>query len=113
MSNALPWDTTILEGDPYKIGQRELIPIAKMQSIFRRQVTFGTNNSSGYGGGLIWLKPVAVIERGPDGSEHRIAITDRTGMATKGMLIGAAVLPLVYAIVAGLAFIVRRQRSTP
>ena len=113
MRKTRPWDTTILEGDPYQIGQRELTPVVKMQSIFRRQVTFGTNNSSGYGGGLIWLKPVAVIVRGPDGSENRMAITDRTGMATKGMLIGAAVLPLVYVIVAGLASIVRRQRSTP
>jgi hypothetical protein len=112
MMKTLPWETRILEGDPYQLDQRELIPVVKMQSIIRRQVTFGTDNSSGYGGGLIWLKPVAVIERDHNGSERRIAIVDETGMTVKGMLIGAAILPLAYAIVAGLASVWRHQRST-
>jgi hypothetical protein len=112
MRGALPWKTDILEGDSYQIGQRELIPVVKMRSIIRRQVTFGTHNSSGYGGGLVWLKPLAVIERKPDGSEHCIAVVDETGTAITGMLIGALALPIIYAIVAGLASIWRRQRAT-
>lgn len=112
MRKTLPWETKILEGDSYQLDDRELTPVVQMKSIFRRQVTFGTSNSSGYGGGLIWLKPIAVIERNPDGSERHIAIVDKTGMARKGMLIGAAILPIAYAIVAGLAFIRRHQRST-
>lgn len=112
MSEALPWRTDILEGDSYHIGDRELIPVVKMRSIIRRQVTFGTHNSSGYGGGLVWLQPSAMIERKPDGSEHYIAVVDETGVAIKGMLVGALVLPLTYAIVAGLACIWRRRRAT-
>jgi hypothetical protein len=112
MRKTLPWETRILEGDPYQLGGRELTPVVQMQSLFRRQVTFGTNNSSGYGGGLIWLKPIAVVERDTDGNERHIAIVDEAGMAIKGMLIAAAILPIAYAIVAGLASIWRRQRST-
>jgi len=112
MREATPWRTDILEGDSYHIGQRELIPLVKVRSIIRRQVTFGTQSSSGYGGGLVWLKPVAVIERKPDGSEHRIAVIDETGTVIKGMLIGALTLPIIYAIVAGLASILRRGRTT-
>lgn len=101
----------LIEGDPIQVGQRQLIPIVKARSIIRRQVTFGTGSSHGSGGGLVWLRPVAVIERRSDGSEERITIPDGTWMAIKGMLLGALALPVVYVLVASLAFWWRKSRS--
>jgi hypothetical protein len=104
------WQTEFIEGDPIKIGQREFVPIVKMRLILRRQVTFGTEASNGGGGGLVWLQPVSVIARGPDGTEERIPINDETGMAIQWMLIGALVLPTLYLFIASLAFLWRRSR---
>jgi hypothetical protein len=105
-----PWTTELIEGEAIKVGQRALVPIVKVRSILRRRVTFGTESSSGGGGGLVWLQPVAVIERRPDGSEQRIAIRDETGTAIRGMLIGALALPIFYFIAATLAFLWRKSR---
>ena len=106
-----PWKTELIEGEPIQVGQRQLIPIVRMRSTVRRQVTFGTQESSGGGGGLVWLQPVAVIERRPDGSEEHIAILDETGTAIKGMLIGALTLPLLYLLVASLVFLWRHRSA--
>ena len=109
MTQQQPWATTLVEGEPIRVGERELIPVVKVRSIVRRQVTFGTGASNGSGGGLVWLHPVAVVEHRPDGSEGRIAIPDVTGMTITGMLIGALTLPILYLIIAGSAFLWRRR----
>ncbi len=88
-----------------------MIPLVKMRSMVRRRVTFGTQTSSGGGGGLVWLQPVAVIERRPDGNEARIPIPDETGTAIKGMLIGALALPIFYLFIASLVFFRRHRRG--
>jgi hypothetical protein len=109
-----PWKTELIKGEPIQVGQRQLIPVVRMRSTVRRQVTFGTQESSGGGGGLVWLQPVAVIERRPDGSEGHIPIIDASGMAIKGMLIGALALPLLYLFVVSLVFIWRHgSAKTP
>jgi hypothetical protein len=107
----LPYKTEVIEGDPIQIGQRQLIPVAKMRSVIRRQVTFGTEASNGRGGGLVWLQPTAVIERRLDGTEERIPIADETGAAIQRMLIGALALPILYLAIVVLMF-VWRHRST-
>jgi hypothetical protein len=105
------WKTELIEGEPIQVGQRQLIPVIRMRSVVRRQVTFGTQESSGGGGGLVWLRPVAVIERQPDGSEKHIPILDASGTAIKGMLLGALALPLLYLFAVSLVFL-WRYRST-
>lgn len=110
MSKRRLWQTEFIEGDPIRVGERELVPVVKVRSIFRRQVTLGTEASSGGGGGLVWLQPVSVIERGLDGTEERIPITDETGMAIQWMLIGSLVLPALFVFIASLAFLWRRSR---
>jgi hypothetical protein len=107
----LPWKTELIEGDFIRVDQRQLAPVVKMQSVIQRQVTFGTEGSSGRGGGMVWLQPVAVIERHPDGSEQRIPITDVTRTAIQGMLLGALTLPVLYLFFAGLAFVWRRRHA--
>ena len=110
MKQGQPWRTDVVEGQPIKVGARELIPVVKVRSIVRRQVTFGTEQSSGGGGGLVWLQPVAMIQRHPDGEEERLTISDQTWMAIKGMLSSVLALPILYFIVAGAAFLWRKSR---
>ena len=112
MNGRGPWQTKVIEGEPIQVDGRELVPIVKARSAMRRGVTFGTHNASGHGGGIVWLKPVAVIERRPDGSEHRIAILDLTGEAIRGMLIGIAIVPILYLVVAILASLWRKARAS-
>jgi hypothetical protein len=107
-----PWKTVLIEGDPIQVGRRQLVPLVKVRSMMRRQVTFGTKASSGGGGGLVWLQPVAVIERQPGESEEYIPITDETDAAIRGILIGAMVLPIVYIFIASLSLFWRRSRAT-
>lgn len=109
MAGPPPWKSELIEGDPVQVRDRQLIPIVKVRSIIRRRVTFGTASASGGGGGLVWLQPVAVIERRPDGSEAHIPVTDETGNAIRGMLIGALALPILYLFVAGLTFLWRQR----
>jgi hypothetical protein len=112
MKRQKPWHSQLIEGAPIKIGQREYVPQVLARSIIRRQVTFGTQASCGRGGVLLWLQPLSVIERRPDGSQQRIVITDETNQAIKMMFLGALTLPVLYIIVAVFMFAWRRTRST-
>ncbi len=111
MKEILPYKTELIEGDPIQIGQRQLVPVVKMRSFIRRQVTFGTEASNGRGGGLVWLQPTAVIERRIDGSEERIRVLDQTGAAIQRMLIGALALPIFYLVIV-ILMLLWRHRST-
>lgn len=111
MKEILPYRTEVIEGDPVQIGQRQLIPVAKMRSVIRRQVTFGTEASNGRGAGLVWVQPTAVIERRPNGTEERIPIPDETGAAIQRMLVGALALPVLY-LVTVILMLLWRTRST-
>jgi hypothetical protein len=107
-----PWHTQLIEGAPLKVGQREYIPQVLARSIIRRRVTFGTQASYGRGGALVWLQPLAVIERRPDGSQQRIVIPDETNQALKMMFLGALALPVLYVLVVTLVCLWRRSQST-
>ena len=102
-----PWAVKLVEGDPIMVGRRELIPVVRVRSILRRQVTFGTASSGGNGSGVVWLQPVEVIERLPDGSQRRIAIPDTSGTIAKGMLIGALALPALCLVIVSLKLLWR------
>lgn len=111
MSKGALWHTKLIKGDPINVGDRQFVPVVKVRSALRRQVTFGTNQSSGGGGGLVWLQPVAVIERRTDGSEEQIPIPDPTWTVMRGMLIGAMVLPILHLFFASLAFLWGRRQA--
>jgi hypothetical protein len=112
MKRQQPWHTQLIEGAPIQVGQREYVPQILARSIIRRRVTFGTQASFGRGGALVWLQPLAVIERRPDGSQQRIAIPSETDQAIKMMFLGALALPVLYALVVTLMCVWRRARST-
>ena len=74
-----------VRGDPYYVGERELIPEARVISFGKARGTIGDGRVSGRGGGFAWIKPLAVIEVTPDG-ERRIPIQSGTAAAMRGML---------------------------
>lgn len=108
-----PWVTELIESEPITVGRREWVPVVRVRSIVRRQVTFGTASSRGSGSGLVWLQPAFVIERLPDGSQGRIAIPDVTGTIVKEMLIGALVLPALCLVFVSLTFLWRMAHRPP
>jgi hypothetical protein len=111
MRQGSPWQPERIEGDPIQVGQRQLIPVVKVRSLVRRKVTFGTQQSSGQGGGLVWLRPVEVIERRSDGTEEHAPIADETGARIERMLIGALALPILDLLIASVMFLWHRRRT--
>lgn len=104
-----PWTVEEIAGDPVELHGREFIPLVKRTARIWRRLTFGTHRSETRGGGLVWLQPVALIERRPDGGERRIPIPDPTRAALGGMLAGALALPLIFLLVTVLVFGLRRR----
>jgi hypothetical protein len=107
------WSTKLVKGEPVQVGQRQFIPVVQVRSTVRRQVTFGTDDARGSGGGFVWLKPVAVIERRLDGEEQRFAIRDVTATAITGMVTGALAMPLIYLAVLLLRLVWRHRPGRP
>ena len=85
-----------VRGDPYSVGGRELIPVARVVSFGKARGTVGTRQVSGRGGGFVSVKPLAVIEVTPEG-ERRIPIRDGTAAAVRGMLAFSITIALVCA----------------
>jgi hypothetical protein len=103
MSNRPRLKSELVRGTPIQVMEAELIPLIRVRSLVRREVMFGTQTSNGTGVGLVWLKPVAVIQRLPDGVENRIPIYDAAGLAVQGMLIGALALSVLCLVATVLA----------
>ena len=97
-----------VRGDPYHVGERELIPVARVVSFGRARGMVGTRRVSGWGGGFVWVKPLAVIEVTPDG-ERRIPIQDGTAAAVRGILATTISMTLLFTVI---RWLVRwKQRS--
>jgi len=78
----------ILQGEPIRVGQREIVPEAQVTWLMRRSGTVKMNGTSGRGGGWVSIKPKALIERGP-GFTRRIPIRDETSRLLLGLAAGA------------------------
>jgi len=103
------WHTEMIEGSPIPVGEKTLTPVARVVSFGRRQATVGTRGMGGYGGGLVWIKPVAVVEHSPDGT-RRLPIPDATGAALLRLFTVALLIPLVCWL---MVRIVEQLRSEP
>jgi len=96
-----------VRGEPYSVGGRVLIPVARVISFGKATATVGARQVSGRGGGFVWIKPLAVLEVTPAG-EHRIPLHDSTAAAVRGMLASA----IVVAVFAGaIRLVARRMRK--
>jgi hypothetical protein len=85
----------IVEGRPVRLGQRELVPVVRVESVVQRQASVGAGGLSGGGLGFVHLKPVAILERRDGAGERRMRIPDRTAQLIGGLLLVGFVIPLL------------------
>ena len=78
----------IIQGEPIRVGQREVVPEAQVTSWLQRRATIGTHSSSGWGLGRVSIRPRALVECGPMGM-RRIPIRDETTRMLLGLAAGA------------------------
>jgi hypothetical protein len=90
----------IVEGRPVRFGQRELVPVVRVESIVQRQALVSDKGLMGGGLGFVHLKPIAVLER-CDGEEgRRIRIPGGTAQLIGiSLLIGLAIPLLILMVV--------------
>jgi uncharacterized spore protein YtfJ len=94
--------TQDIEGEPIHIGERELVPVARVTTYARRRALVGSNQLAGQGWGFVQLRPVAILERSETG-ERRIPIRDKTAQMFSGLLLAAFITPLLLALAVRLA----------
>jgi hypothetical protein len=78
----------ITQGEPIRVGQKEIVPEALVTAWLKRSATIGMDSVRGWGAGWVNIQPTAVIERGPDG-ERRIPVRDATTRLLIGLAAGA------------------------
>jgi len=77
-----------IRGEPIRVGQKEVVPEAQVTSWLQRRATIGTQHSSGWGAGMVSIRPTALVERGSMGT-RRIPIRDETTRMLVGLAAGA------------------------
>ena len=97
-----------VRGEPYSVGGRKLIPVVRIVSFGKARATVGTQRIGGRGSGFVWIRPLAVLEETPKG-ERRIAVTDGTAAAVRGLLGVAVAITLS---LAAIRWLVRWTRKT-
>lgn len=81
-----------IEGRPIHVGERELVPVVRVETDVRRRTFVGASGLAGEGAGFVHMRPVAILERDEEG-ERRIPIHDRTAELLGGLLLTALVIP--------------------
>ncbi len=92
----------VLRGEPIRLGEREIVPEARLTWQIQRRATFGTDASLGYGWGWARVQPTALIEQGPKRT-RRTLIHDQTKQLLWGLLAGALAVPLLMQVAVRLA----------
>ncbi|NTU64698.1 MAG: hypothetical protein HGB05_15175 [Chloroflexi bacterium] len=87
-----------IQGQPLRVGDREIVPEAEVWSFQAKQIGLTENGASGGGAWWSWSRPTALIERRP-GMARRVRIVDANLQLELILIIAALVLPLVLAIV--------------
>jgi uncharacterized spore protein YtfJ len=97
-----------VRGEPTFVGGRKLIPVVRIISFGKARATVGTRRTGAWGGGFVWIRPLAVLEETPEG-ERRIAVTDRTAVTVRGLLGLAVAISLA---LTAMRWLVQRSRKT-
>ncbi|MBN1889927.1 MAG: hypothetical protein JW850_18170 [Thermoflexales bacterium] len=87
-------NTCILRGEPIKVGERELIPEARLSWRLQRRATFGSEGNLAYGWAVVRLAPTALIEQ-HHGRTRRIPVRNQTHSLLLGLVAGALLLPFL------------------
>jgi uncharacterized spore protein YtfJ len=102
-----PFRIETVRGQPVHVGERTLIPVARIVSFGKARGTIGTDRIGGWGVGFAWVTPVAIVEETPEG-ERRTPIADGTAAALRSLL-GAAVATTLF--FTAVRWLVRRRRA--
>jgi len=84
----------VIQGKPIRVGERELVPVVRVETGIRRRAFVGSDGIAGRGSYLVHMRPIAILER-TGTSERRIPIPDRTAQLLGGLLLAALVIPLL------------------
>jgi uncharacterized spore protein YtfJ len=93
-----PLRVETVRGEPYHVGGRTLIPVARLVTYGRASATIASDRVGSWGGGFVQVIPVAVVEETAEG-ERPIAVTDATSAALRGLLGTAVAATLFFAAV--------------
>ncbi|HHN93699.1 MAG TPA: hypothetical protein ENK17_02940 [Anaerolineae bacterium] len=85
---------TVITGDPIRVGERELLPLAQVTFSGRRRVSLTGRGTMAQVWAVARLRPIAIVERGDQG-ERRIPIRDETARLLSGLLLAAILIPLL------------------
>ena len=86
-----------IQGQPLRVGDREIVPEAEVWSFQARQLGLQANSAAGSGAWWSWSHPTALIERGPNG-EQRVRINDVNLQFEIALLVAAIMLPVLLTI---------------
>jgi len=78
----------IIRGEPIRVGEKEIVPEAEVRWWLRRRAVIRMGGASGWGAGVVSIRPTALVERGPSGA-GRIPVRDETARLLVGLLAGA------------------------
>jgi len=90
--------TELVEGEPFCIGGRELVPLVRVTSRVRRQAHIGSSQLTGRGWGFVRMQPVALLDRSEAG-DLGIPIQDKTTQILDRLFLIALIIPLLAALV--------------
>jgi hypothetical protein len=97
-----PLTIEVVEGEPIRVGERELVPLVRVTTYGRRRAFVGTDRLAGQVWGFVRMRPVAILERGGAG-ERRLPVQDKTVQAISGFLLAAFIIPLLLAVAVRMA----------
>ncbi|MBN1976648.1 MAG: hypothetical protein JW918_04525 [Anaerolineae bacterium] len=87
----------IVEGEPVRVAERELVPVVRVETEVQRRAFVGSSGVAGEGEGFVRLRPIAILVRSGMG-ERRIPVHDRTAQWLGGLLLAALVVPALMII---------------
>jgi hypothetical protein len=81
----------VVRGDPIRVGRKEIVPEAQVTWWMRHHATIGAKSTSGWGMGVVSIRPRAIIEHDPDhaGRGRRVPVRDETARMLMGLAAGA------------------------
>lgn len=87
----------IVEGEPVRVAERELVPVVRVETDVRRQAFVGAGGLAGEGLGFVHMRPIAILERSGAGERH-MPVHDKTAQWLGGLLLAALVIPALMMI---------------
>jgi hypothetical protein len=91
-----------VRGPAYQIGDRTLVPEARVVAFGKGSATIGSRQHFAWGGGFAQITPVAMVEQTAAG-EVRIAIQDNSAAAVRGILLLTVATTLLLTMIRWLA----------